>query len=184
MEYESWRLDLAMDRVLSLGQIRRRYLPSTSEAAVRVQVIRLAAAGHLVAWSEWVPLTARARVVRFVTFVGLTRVAVVPAALRHLCGVAEMRWRLRHVVHAWDASDAAVLQEGAQPDALAEDRHGCLAVEYDAGAYSAEQVLRKTQTFRALYGRQVWGAPHRARQQWLRTHLPSGVDVLLAPWWS
>ncbi len=175
--------DLALDQVLSLGQVRRRYLPAAELSGVHATIMRLVVAGRLVAWPEWVPLTARARRLRAVIFVAPMLVHEAPAALRHLCGVAEMRWCLRDVVRAWDATGATVLGETEHPDALAEDASGYVAVEYDAGSYSAQQVRKKAQTYLAVYGRQVWGVPHRARAGWIRSHLPPGTEVLLAPWW-
>ncbi len=175
--------DLPVDRVLSLGQVWRRYLPEGDEDEVRAAIVQLTATARLAAWPEWVALTARARTVRRVDFVAPTVLPLAPAALRHLCGVAEVRWQLGQALRSWDATGAAVSGWSEQPDAIAETSRGLLAVEYDAGSYSRRQVSRKAQTFHATYGQQVWGVPHAARARWLRASLPSDGEVLVAPWW-
>ncbi len=175
--------DLAVDRVLTLGQVGRRYLPGWDEEQVRTAVVKAANGGRLVAWPEWVALTARARKIRRVDFVALRLVTLAPAALRHLCGIAEIRWQLGELVRTWDASLAPVLEGADQPDAVAATRDGLVAIEYDAGAYSSAQVRKKAQTFHAVFGRQVWGVPGPERARWLRPRLPVQADVFVAPWW-
>lgn len=170
--------DLRIDCVLPLGAIRRRY-----GAVVGTMVMQLATERALVVWVEWVALTARSRTIWPITFVATKPFSGAAATLRHMAGVAEMRWQLHDTVNRWEASGEALLHGSEQPDALADDWDGCLAVEYDAGAYSADQVRRKARTYQAVFGRQIWGVPYDARQRWLRPHLPPQTKVLLAPWW-
>ncbi len=175
--------DLRLDRVLSLGQVRRRFAPGHDEDDVRSAIVWAVAARRLTTWLEWVALTARARTIRRVDFVALRPLSTTSTALRHHCGIAEVRWRLGARVRAWDAACAPNIGRDEHPDAIAEALHGLLAVEYDAGSYSSEQIQEKAHTFHVVFGQQIWGAPSAARVQWLRARLPEGTEVLLAPWW-
>lgn len=183
MDIERLLADLTVDRVLTLGQVARRYAPGVPQERVRAAVLREVGMGRLAAWPLWVALTARARRVQRVDFVAMRPLVHPSAALRHLCGVAEVRWCLGPRVQRWDASAATTVGMTDRPDALAETRHNLLAVEYDAGAYSRRQVSRKAQTFRALIGQQVWGVASVRRAQWLQPLLPAGAEIVIAPWW-
>jgi hypothetical protein len=175
--------DLEVDRVLTGGAVHRRYMPDVSDREACERLRHLAADGVVVTWVEWVALTARARSVRPITFVARQRIGSTPAALRHLAGLAEMRWQLKAVIREWIVTTDTLWGEAEQPDAIAEDSYGCLAIEYDTGAYSARQVRKKSETYQRIFGRQLWGVPHEARRHWLRAHLPSRTSLLLSPWW-
>lgn len=175
--------DLEVDRILTSGAFSRRYLATVGECAVRQVLLRLTADGAVVTWVEWLALTARARTVWPITFVARRRIYDSGAALRHLVGLAEMRWQMKDALLRWHLTRGTELGSAEQPDAIAEDAVGCLAIEYDTGAYSTDQVRRKARTYQVTFGRQVWGVPHAARQRWLGHHLPPQTQVMLAPWW-
>ncbi len=176
-------VDLEVDRVLTWGAVRRRYMPDVGDREAWEKLRRLAAKGAVVTWVESVALTARARRVWPITFVARQRIDSTPAVLRHLAGLAEMRWQLKAAILEWIVTVDTLSCEAEQPDAIAEDSHGCLAIEYDTGAYSAEQVRKKSLTYERIFGRQLWGIPHEARHRWLLNHLPSRASLLLSPWW-
>ncbi len=158
-------------------------MPDVGDREACKRLRSLAADGAVVTWVEWVALTARSRRVWPITFVARQRIESTPTALRHFAGLAEMRWQLKAAVREWIVTADSLWCEAEQPDAIAEDSHGCLAIEYDTGAYSAEQVRKKSLTFQRIFGRQLWGVPYEARQHWLFNHLPSRASLLLSPWW-
>ena len=60
------------------------------------------------------------------------------SAVRHLAGVAEMRRLLRAPRNKWH-SEAGTSFASEQPDALWKSEQGDVAIEYDAGSYSAKK---------------------------------------------
>lgn len=167
----------ALDRLVASGLARVDLLPyrqtARSRVAVRVPIVRLTGQGHRAALAEGV------------------RPSVAP--LRKLChavGMSELRVALgleaRSVVgeealrSAWVR--AAVRRHGL-PDALFCGEHGVVAVEYDHGKYSAEQVAAKLEVAPLVSDRVVWGTPSRARAVWLKDRGVLEVLVLRIPLW-
>jgi hypothetical protein len=67
------------------------------------------------------------------------------------------------------------------PDALFTDGETSLALEYDHGKYTMEQAEEKLRCAYYLAERLVWGAPSRARADWLRRLGVEEVLVLSPP---
>lgn len=175
--------DLGTDAVITLGQLCRRYFPDVPKEEVRRYLLGLASSGAITIWPAWIPATARSRKPVRVDLVATRHLALPPPSLRHMCGVAEMRWILRERIVRWSVTGPHFIGDTEEPDALGEDVSGIFAVEYDAGAYSREQIRRKGETFLKLYGRQVWGTPSPARVERLKAILPRGATVVEAPWY-
>lgn len=132
-------------------------------------------------------LSVRNRVVQEVTVIGLTAELLTrePFELRHLAGVAEMRYRLL----VTDARQWRVSLERKHdfhdPDAVWIRDSRWIAVEYDAGGYSRERLEQKISGFRSIYGHgaQVWGCSSQARVPVVKRLLePHGGAVFYAPW--
>jgi hypothetical protein len=67
------------------------------------------------------------------------------------------------------------------PDAVFTDGETSLALEYDHGKYTREQAEEKLRCAYYLAERLVWGAPSRARADWLRRLGVEEVLVLSPP---
>lgn len=162
---------LACDQALSLAQFQRRW-PELDPAALP---------GVALLEREVAEITkARPRTVVFVALEALQEAE--GFALRHLAGVAEMRYALGARPQDWQ-TDAAAVHLDATPDALWWSPEGVAAIEYDI-RYNRDLVLRKARDYRRIYVRQYWGATRLSRVQYLQRLL--GPDpharVLLAPW--
>lgn len=145
---------LAVDIALSEAQVRRRYgttLEQCGDAGLSIL-------------EAFIAPTARSSRRRWVSFVSLEPLTLEGFELRHLAGVAEMRYALHAqprdwqvLGHAAQTSSDAVWQRGAET----------WAVEYDAGAYTMKTVTRKARAFDAGFDGQVWGVGSSERAQLL-----------------
>lgn len=182
----AWQLlaDLEVDGALALSQVRRRYVPGDGEEELRRWLIRLARRRALSVRRLWVPRTARARRAEEIVVVERPGLSVRQEEMAHRLGLAEMRWSLRASLRAWSLIAQPWPEKwlyGERPDALAEDAAGLFAVEYDHGAYSAADIVRKQRAFATLAPRQVWGTSNEHRRRWLREHLHD-PDILVVAW--
>lgn len=162
---------LACDQALSLAQFQRRW-PGLDPTALP---------GAVVVEREVAEITkARPRTVAFVVLAAVQEAE--GFALRHLAGVAEMRYALGARPRDWQ-SDAAAVHLDATPDALWWSPEGVAAIEYDI-RYNRDLVLRKARDYRRIYVRQYWGATRLSRVRYLqRLFGPEDrARVLLAPW--
>jgi len=173
--------DLTIDLALSEGQVRRWYLPGWTPDRVRELLLEMSASGEIVFRSVWVTKTARERTVGQICIVHTPQLLATPEGLRHACGVAEVRRILGIPQGMWKAIAPQAVGDTGEPDAVFRRGHTLVAVEYDAGSYSREQVLRKARAFVQRYDRQVWGAPTRQRVAWIRSLVPD-AEVVCAPW--
>lgn len=167
------RESLACDKALSLRQFRRRW-PGVDPAGLEGVVL----VEHTINEATW------RRKFR-VAFVALEEAAALPDfALRHLAGVAEMRYALKARCEDW-YSDAARVHLDATPDAVWYTQEGPCAVEYDLG-YARADIRRKHAGFSRMYARQFWGVAIPSRLNHLKRLLPQEprVRVLLAPWYG
>ncbi len=165
--------DLEVDRVLSLGQVERHYGQTITPQK------------GLFFFDSFLAPTHGSNAYARVPFVTLERkvTRMNAASLRHFAGVAEMRRLLKAPRDTWK-SEAGARFAAEQPDALWFTQGGEVAIEYDAGSYSAKQITVKAFTFRR-YERQVWGSPSRKRVRHLGAFLLEvGEDTapLYAPW--
>jgi hypothetical protein len=103
--------------------------------------------------------------------------------LRHLAGVAEMRYALKARSEAW-VNDADTVHLDSTPDAVWYSPEGPCAIEYDL-RYNRKIVLRKQQDYLRIYSHQYWGAAVPSRALYLkRTLKPSPrTHTMLAPWY-
>jgi len=173
--------DLTLDLALSEGQVHRWYFPDLDPGRVRKLLIEMSASGQVVFRSVWVGRTARERTVRQVCIVHTPRLPATPEGLRHACGVAEVRRILGAPPGLWRVIAPQAVGDTGEPDAVLQMGHTLTAVEYDAGSYTREQVLRKARAFAQRYDGQVWGAPTRRRAEWIRSLVPD-AEVVCAPW--
>jgi hypothetical protein len=108
------------------------------------------------------------------------------AVLRHLSGVASMRFVLRvpPSMGVWQA-DRDPVHPTATPDALWKKGYELLAIEYDVG-YPKVQVREKLARFLQAYDSVVWGVPTPLRRSLVRTLIPpeqaGRVELIVAPW--
>lgn len=105
--------------------------------------------------------------------------------LRHLAGVVELRRQLGIAPSAWSSEAAAPLATFV-PDAVWRSEKGLVAIEYDAGSYSADTVRNKGEAFQEGYARQVWGVALKDRVPFVRGLLEekgvTNAEVRFAPW--
>ncbi len=182
----TWRLlaDLEIDGALALSQVRRRYVPTAGKEELDGWLMQLARRRALGVHRLWVPRTARARRAEEIVVVERPGLSVRQEEMAHRLGLAEMRWRLRDGLCRWEVVNQPWPEkrdERERPDALAEDGAGLIAVEYDHGAYSATDVVRKHRAFTELAPRQVWGVSSERRKRWLHERLHVH-DVLIVVW--
>lgn len=162
---------LGCDRAYSMVQFRRRW-PEVDPAQLPGVVV---VQHQIPETSKGSPLT--------VDFVVLKSFADEPAfALRHLAGVAEMRYALRVPIEEW-AGDAGRVHLDSTPDAVWYSRTGPCAIEYDL-RYNRKQVLQKQQDYRRMYVCQYWGVAIPSRAQYLRRTLQPDpyTVIMLNPW--
>lgn len=191
MERQDWdnatrRLlaDLQVDRVLALSQVRRRYVLASEQEEVCRWLQACTRRGTVTVREVSVPPTARARLTQRIAIVGPPGASVRHEEIAHHLGLAEMRWHLREKLWKWKTatqswSDNRKLRE--RPDAVAEDGTGLVVVEYDHGAYSAADIVRKQRAFAAFAPRQVWGTSAEHRRRWLLKHIPD-TNILVVKW--
>jgi hypothetical protein len=167
----------ALARLVSLGLARVVPAPYRPTARARrtvvVPVVLLTAAGEE---------EARRR--------GIEPWRVPRRKLAHAIGMSELRAVLgldpRAVVRGPDLEAAWVragIARSGVPDALFCSGGEMVALEYDHGKYTGEQVAAKLQAAPLLSDRLVWGVPSRARAAWLRGMGVSDVLVLSVPLW-
>lgn len=102
----------------------------------------------------------------------------------HLLGAAQVRIDLGAPLSSWE-SDAAAVGETERPDAFWHlPGGGCVAIEYDTGAYSPDVIRRKIAAFERFDG-VVWACSSDRRRRRLRRTLgPLGYRVIQVDWWS
>lgn len=167
-------LDLETDRVLSVGQVARHYGLELSTIPTDAFIFDafLAPTHHSMDY----------RRVRFVTLE--RKVTQLPTApLRHLAGIAEMRRLLRAPREQWRSEAGTPFASGV-PDALWSSSNGDIAIEYDAGSYSASKITSKALAYKRYKG-QIWGSPSRRRVAHLTILLQEVgefVPSMFAPW--
>lgn len=118
-----------------------------------------------------------------ITFVVLEEMAKLKDfQLRHLAGVAEMRYALKAPISEWE-NDSHKVHINMEPDAIWHSPEGPCAIEYDL-AYNRKIVLEKQRVFQQFYSRQYWGTAVPSRALHLRRTLEAGPHtcILLAPW--
>lgn len=182
----TWQLlaDLRGDHILALSQVRRRYASGVDEREVERWVKRLAERRAITARRLLVPRTARARLTAEIVAVELPGSSGRQEEIAHRLGLAEMRWHLRVGLRRWEPITQRWPEKrtyGERPDALAEDAAGPFVVEYDHGAYSAADVMRKQRAFTELASRQVWGVSSERRRRWLLRHQYDS-NILVVTW--
>jgi len=162
--------DLAVDLVYSEGQRRRFRLPPPPEWVARKEVT--------------VPLYVGGVSVRTVFYVHPSLPQEADYVLRHLAGVAELRYRLVAPKEAWSV-DADPVHFAPTPDAVLISKGERIAVEYDAG-YPLSIAKNKMLAMGEKYPRQVWGVVTEERKRALTALIPDRlkerVKVLVAPW--
>jgi hypothetical protein len=119
--------------------------------------------------------------VRFVTLEALAEEE--GFTLRHLAGVAEMRYALRARGEDW-VNDAGTIHLDSTPDAVWHNPEGPCAIEYDL-RYNRQVVLRKQQDYLRIYNHQYWGVAVPSRALYLKRTLKPGprTHTMLAPWY-
>ncbi len=167
---------LGTDQVLSVAQLKRHFDMSEAEACT------LGARAFVVAVSETQSSNRHDRH-RFVVRKG-KRAPEDGGTVRHLTGVAEMRYLLGAAHDIW-ISDAGKRHAKSKPDATWTTPEGVIAIEYDAGSYDPERIANKLMSFKASYTGQIWGSPSKARAlhiKKLATNIVPDLVVLYAPW--
>lgn len=166
---------LTTDQVLSVAQLRRHYGMSESEAVAR------GARGFVVAVAE--TQNSAEELHRFVVL-ARKRPFNDGGNVRHLTGVAEMRYLLGATHDAW-VSEADKHHVRNEPDGVWSKPEGDVAIEYDAGSYSPKQIVDKLSAFQAGYSGQIWGSPSKQRVAHIKklaADIESDLQVLYAPW--
>jgi len=86
-----------------------------------------------------------------------------PSRISHLLGIAEMRTALSGGLPVWSPELHDPRRHRVRfgyPDVLCQDVNGELvAVEYDAGRYTREQIIAKDHQLRIPAARKIWGTP-------------------------
>ena len=173
--FESLILDLQVDKALSEGQIKRHYglAKLTSLASPFLITTRYVAATH------------HSRTFREVRFIVLEKRYTQASAhvLRHLAAVAEMRRCLQAKREDWSfVPEASFSFE--KPDALWQSPFGEIAIEFDAGSYSAQKIKHKMEAFKRYSGQQ-WASSSQKRVLSLSGYLQAsgvGHEPLLLNW--
>jgi hypothetical protein len=162
--------DLAVDLVYSEGQRKRFRLPPPPDWVVSKETV--------------VPLYVGGPSVRTVFYVHPSLPSRVDHVLRHLAGVAELRYRLLAPKEAWSVDNDPV-HFTPTPDAVLFSKGERIAVEYDAG-YPLPIAKSKLLAMGEKYPKQVWGVVTEERKGVLTALIPSRlrerVEVLVAPW--
>jgi len=162
--------DLAVDLVYSEGQRRRFHLPPPPEWAVKKEAM--------------VPLYVGGASVRTVFYIHPSLSSRTDYVLRHLAGVAELRYRLLASKEVWSV-DADPVHFAPTPDAVLLSKGERIAVEYDAG-YPLLIAKNKILAMGEKYPKQVWGVVTEERKKTLMALIPNRLkerlEVLVAPW--
>ncbi len=167
---------LATDHVLSVGQLERHHGVSESEAknlGVRAFAVALSKTQSSNSYDRY----------RFVIRKG-KRAPEDGGTVRHLTGVAELRYLLGAPHDAW-LSDAGKQRVKSKPDAIWTTPGGVVAIEYDSGCYDPERIADKLLSFKAGYTSQIWGTPSKARVGTIKDlarNLVPDLEVYYAPW--
>jgi len=162
--------DLAVDLVYSEGQRRRFHLPPPPEWVVKKETT--------------VPLYVGGASIHTTFYIHPSLPSRADYVLRHLAGVAELRYRLLAPKEAWSV-DADPVHFTPTPDAVLFSKGERIAVEYDAG-YPLPIAKNKMLAMGEKYVKQVWGVVTEERKKVLMTLIPNRlkerVEVLVAPW--
>lgn len=166
--------DLEVDRVLSEGQLIRHYGCVVADLSQNAFVFSayLAPTHHSMSYGKFQFVTLERKVT-----------ALAASAIRHLAGVAEMRRLLNAPREQWRCQ-TRISFASEQPDALWERPEGDIAIEYDAGSYSPQQIRQKVYSFKHFKG-QIWGSPSQRRVNHLDSFLQEAgetVASIFAPW--
>jgi hypothetical protein len=104
------------------------------------------------------------------------------SALRHLAGVAALRYSLKAKPEAWHLIGVE-RRGGNRPDATWKIYGEEAAIDFDAGAYTEGQLKTKATAYRA-YDRQVWGVTTASRKAFLEAAFSDipGVEVRVVDW--
>lgn len=171
---EEISLDLEVDKALSEGQFTRHFginIDQLSKPFLTFDAY-LAPTHHSTSYRQ----------IRFVTLE--RKITCLSAnALRHLAGVAEMRWLLEVSRDQWQ-SEAQAAFASEVPDAIWHCAQGDIAIEYDAGSYSPTKITSKIFAFKHYYD-QIWGSPSQRRVEHLKTFLQQAERYtlpILAQW--
>lgn len=104
--------------------------------------------------------------------------------LRHLAGIARVRYELQAPIEQWRV-DRNPVHRDYTPDAIWERHGGRLAVEYDVG-YQKQKVIDKMWAFHSIYSGQIWGVATPRRKAFIEEMIPASlrrnIIVVLAPW--
>ncbi len=157
----------------SLERALETDLALTERQARRQQGVSLEACRYagLTITPAFIAPTARSLSKRWVNFVSLEPLGLEGFELRHLAGIAEMRYILRAEPRDWQVQGHAA---ETSPDAVWQRSLETWAVEFDAGAYTLKTVQRKARAFEAGFDGQVWGVASSERARVLG-------EVLVAP---
>jgi Replication-relaxation len=109
------------------------------------------------------------------------------SSLRHLAGVTEMRLLLKADPLSWRNQGGRV-NSLLIPDGIWHQGRTKIAIEYDTGSYSKEQLEQKISAYQRHYLQQIWGTPSVKRLEklnamFLEAGLGEWAQVLYAPWW-
>ena len=167
---------LATDLVLSVAQLERHHGICEMEAR------SLGVRAFAVAVSKTQSSTHHDKH-RFVVLKG-KRAPNNGGRVRHITGVAEMRYLLGAAHDTW-VSEAGKQRVKSKPDATWTTPKGVIAIEYDAGCYDPRRIVDKLMSFEAGYASQIWGTPSKDRvgriKELARSIVPD-LEVHYAPW--
>ena len=159
---ESLQEALAVDYVLTTTQVERYYDLNNTESP------------NLKVFRQYVAATRQGQKYKEVNFVTLknNRKARKERAstLRHYAGIADIRQQLNASTKEWNLIARRIRGGRREPDAFwykdttQEEAYskGIIAVEFDAGSYSPNQLKQKLMSF-AVYQKQVWGSSSKKR---------------------
>ena len=168
---------LSTDHILSFGQLGRHF--SLTEAEAKDLGVRV----FVVAAKKTKGSTQQAKY-HFVIKKG-KHPPTDGATLRHITGAAEMRYHLGAPHDAW-VSDAGKRRAKNKPDATWTTPEGIVAIEYDAGSYDPETIIKKLTSFKSGYAKQIWGTPSKHRvghiKHMARNIVPT-LQIFYAPWY-
>jgi hypothetical protein len=108
--------------------------------------------------------------------------------LRHLAGMAEMRWQLHAFKQEWKVLPAFRADwefPDHRPDAYWENKKGTIAIEWDAGRHDQNELKSKAIAFQEYYDAQIWGCATKMRTNNLIRVFKQNkinVKVIYAPW--
>jgi hypothetical protein len=172
--------DLKTDVVLTVRQFQRRH--GLKQDVVRA-ACKLPGAGIGYRTLSIRPLANSKRTVRpeLMYLSSLPRPSVIP----HLLGIAEMRTILSGDLHVWSPQSHNPTRHRVRfgyPDAIGQDANGDLvAIEYDGGRYTREEIIAKDHQLRVRAARKVWGTPGLRRALSIARLLPD-AEVWQVSW--